>query len=358
MISVIVVNYDSARLTGRAVRSVFQEAEDHEVIIVDNTASEEEKTRLQALFPGNVHLIFNKRNEGFARACNTACALSRGDWIFLLNPDSYILPGALKRLREFMAVHPQAGAAGPKIYWDDRKTFLLPPSRFPSATGELFSRIGGVSRAFSACDSMRHRRRSLTVWTSTSPSRQEALSGGHVMIRRAALEKCGGLFDERFFMYYEDSDLMLRLREAGYELFVVPQAEVVHNYIHDAGKMDLMGKSKGLYFDKHFRDSLLMKMANAVPRERPEDPQRGFMDAGKTESPLRIEIPQRLQKRWLFEWSPSRALMPSVGCFGNGPLMAFPQDAWDMLGPGRYYGRISPPKKIVFSSVLWMWEKV
>ena len=357
MISVIIVNYHSARLTRRAVSSVCGEGEDLEVIIVDNTASEEEKSQLQAPFQGNVHLIFNSLNEGFARACNRAFSVSRGEWVFLLNPDSYLLPGALKRLKEFMAGNPRAGAAGPKIYWDDRKTFLLPPSLFPSAGGELSLQLGRLSKMFAAFYSMRYRRRSLEVWGARAPLEQKALSGGHVMLRRSALDACGGLFDERFFMYYEDSDLMLRLRKARYGLFVVPEAEVVHNYVHDARKMELMRESKGLYFDKHFRDSFSMRIADGLSRRKSADARRGFMNAGKTKSPLRIEIPGKLRKRWLFEWSPSPAFMPSVGCFGSGPVMAFPQEAWDLLGPGTYFARISSIRKIVFSAVLWMWEK-
>ncbi len=358
MISVLIVNYHTAELTRRAVYSVLAESEECEIIIVDNTADIEETKLLQKL-PNHpkIRILFNDSNEGFARACNRAYAESDGEWIFLLNPDSYVLPGALSVLREFLVKNPAAGAVGPRIYWDDRKTFLLPPSILPSAVGELCGQLGRVSRIFGALLSNRYRWRTLRTWQAGTPFRQEALSGGHVMIRRAAVEKCGGLFEDHYFMYYEDSDLMLRLRKAGYALFVVPHAEVVHNYIHSAGKMELMRESKTYYFNKHFGKSVLVKMADGLSRRKPALSRRRFMNAGRTRFPVRIEIPGALGKRWLFEWSPSPIFIPSVGSFGTGPVVEFPQEAWDLLGPGKYYARISSPQRIAFLSILWTWEK-
>ena len=78
MISTIIVNYNSALLTEKAVGSVLQDDEESEVFVVDNTAAPEERERLQAIFEGRpVTLLFNETNEGFGRACNRAYTLSR-----------------------------------------------------------------------------------------------------------------------------------------------------------------------------------------------------------------------------------------------------------------------------------------
>ena len=88
MISVIIVNFNSAHLTRRAVDSVFQEKEDLEVFVVDNTATAGEQELLHHIFDSReVTLLLNESNAGFAAACNQAFSRARGQFIFLLNPD-------------------------------------------------------------------------------------------------------------------------------------------------------------------------------------------------------------------------------------------------------------------------------
>lgn len=357
MVSVIIVNYQSALLTKRAVDSVLSDGEPAEVLVVDNTATGEERGTLEKLLPPVTRLIFNDTNEGFAKACNRAFAESRGKWIFLLNPDAYLLPGALRTLRKFLVDNPAVGAAAPRTYWDDERTFLLPPSIFPSPYDELRIQLGRLSGNFRSLASRLNRWRSIKAWNSSSPVRQKALSGGNVMIRRSAVEKCGGLFDDIFFMYYEDSDLMLRLEKAGYALFLVPGAEAVHNYAHSGDKIDLMIQSKRLYFQKHFRRSAVLKISEEISVRTTDKVSAGSTPPGSGREPIRVSIPDQFQRRWLFEWSPSVTLIPSVGRFGSGPVLEFPADLWELLGPGTYYSRISDPEKILSRGICWSWVK-
>lgn len=357
MVSVIIVNYQSARLTRRAVDSVLSDGETTEVLVVDNTATREERVTLETLLPPVTRLIFNGANEGFARACNRAVAESRGEWILLLNPDAYLLPGALRTLREFLSDNPAVGAVAPRTYWDDEKTFLLPPALFPSPYDELRIQLGRLSGSFRSVASRLNRWRSIKAWTSSSPVQQKALSGGNVMIRRSAIEKCGGLFDDIFFMYYEDSDLMIRLVKAGYALFLVPDAEAVHNYAHSGYKIDLMIQSKKLYFQKHFRHSAVMKISEEISARTADILSAGYTSPSSGREPLRVSIPDQFQKRWLYEWSPNETLIPSVGRFGSGPVLEFSADSWELLGPGTYYSRISDPERILSRGICWSWVK-
>lgn len=356
MISVIIVNFQSAAFTKKAVASVLGDSEDTEIIIVDNTATDAEKKALTIIPSDHVRLIFNETNEGFARACNKAYTRSRGEWIFLLNPDAYILPGALKKLKDFLIKNPRAGAAGPKIYWDDDKTFLLPPSIFPSPARELFAQLDRLSEKFGFFDSLLCRWRSVKVWKTISPVKQKALSGGHVMLRRSAVEACGGLFDERFFMYYEDSDLMHRLSKNGYSLFVVPTAKVIHNYTHNSNKAEMMMKSCAVYFNKNFGDNMLLAMARRLSKIRERPCPGAINNIGSIKNPLTFDIPEPFNEGWLFEWSPSPIFIPSAGFFGSGPKMKFPAKAWSMLGPGVYFGRVSSHKRFSLTNLKWRWE--
>jgi GT2 family glycosyltransferase len=142
MISVIIVNYHSAHLTKRAVFSVISDDMVKEIFVVDNTATPAEQQELQHIMPDRVHLIFNKSNEGFARACNKAYASSSGQYILLLNPDAYFLPGSVGLLKIFLDENPLAGAVGPRTFWDRSKMFFLPPSLFPSALSQLCGQAG------------------------------------------------------------------------------------------------------------------------------------------------------------------------------------------------------------------------
>lgn len=356
MISAIIVNYRSAELSKRAALSVLGENEPVEVFVVDNTASEEERTRLESLFQGDVSLIFNARNEGFARACNLAFKASKGEWIFLLNPDAYVLPGALSRLKSFLVANPRAAAAGPRIYWDDHRTFLLPPSTLPTGFREFANGMMNLSPAFRFLDTCIRRWRLLRAWRAVLPVRQKALSGGHMLLRRTAIEECGGLFDEEFFMYYEDSDLCLRLIHAGFRLYMEPKAEVIHNYVHSRPKMELLKKSRDIYFSKNFGSDPLLILSGKLPPAGNIHLPKGCTPLGEASFPIAFDIPRTLQKSWLFEWSPSPFFAPSVGCFGRGATMELPVSVRDMLGPGTYYARVSRPASVAFADACWSWE--
>lgn len=356
MISVIIVNYCSAHLTKKAVKSVIREDEDIEIFVVDNTAINEERDALKSILPGDINIIFNEKNEGFGKACNKAYSMSKGEWIFLLNPDAYLLPIALRKLKRFLIDNPKAGAVGPRIYWDDEKNFLLPPSIFPSPLGELCGQIGELSKKFGSFYSLLWRWHSIKVWQSSRPKKQNALSGGHVMLRRSAIEKSGGLFDEKFFMFYEDSDLMYRLRKNNYALYILPEAEVVHCYHHTINKIELMMKSRDLYFKKNFKNDLLLKIADIFSKIKKKERFGSFIHLGKSKTPIQLDTPNSLNENWLFEWSPSSSFIPSVGYFGKGPKMEFSNEVWVLLGPGIYYGRFSNLNQFFPSFITLSWE--
>jgi GT2 family glycosyltransferase len=357
MISAIVVNYHSAHLTEKAVSSIINEDVDIEIIVVDNTATPSERDALRSVMPEGVKLIFNESNEGFARACNRAYSAAEGEFILLLNPDAFFLRGAVGRLRNFIAANREAGAVGPRIFWDPEKTFLLPPSLFPSPAYELCRQAERVSGTFGVIRSLSYRRRAVLAWTASAPIGQIALSGGHVMLRRSALEGCGGLFDDGFFMYFEDSDLMLRLRRAGWLLFIEPGAEVVHRYTHEKSKIHLMEDSSRYYYRKNYGKSIFLRVAAGMSRLRARRSTVRHVYAGAFSTPLKVTVPEKYRHGWLFEWSPSPDLIPSVGSFGAGPEFTFPEELWNLIGPGTYYSRFSAAKPVVLSASYFFWEK-
>jgi len=78
----------------------------------------------------------------------------------------------------------------------------------------------------------------------------------------------------------------------------------------------------------------------------PPQPDRNQFRVPDFTSPFVLEVPEKLRKGWLFEWSPNPDFVPSAGRFGKGPCMDFPEDCWAMLAPGQYFGRLGSPKGI------------
>jgi hypothetical protein len=173
---------------------------------------------VRANFPW-VRLIENPKNVGFARANNQAAERSTGEYVLLLNPDTVIKPGALLRLIHFMEANPYAGAAGARLLNDDDS---LQTSCYPAPT---LSRE--MWRLFHLDAIWPYGSYDMTGWPLDKPRPVDSLLGACIVARRNVLENVG-LFDEEYFMFSEEVDLCHRIRRAGWSLYWVPQAEVIH----------------------------------------------------------------------------------------------------------------------------------
>jgi hypothetical protein len=355
MVSVIIVNFHSAYLTKRAVESVSSDNENTEVCVVDNTATPDERKTLQSILPPGINLICNERNEGFAKACNKAYTLSKGEWIFLLNPDAYVIPPCLGILKNFLENTPDASSAAPLIFWDSSMTYLFPRFVPPSPVHDVFTKLSQMLFVFGYLYSLSERRNNLRLWRSSSPVKVKNLSGGIAMIRRSAIEDAGGLFDEQFFLFYEDSDLFLRLRKAGYDLYIVPTAKAVHNHKHTKLKLDIMAQTRVLFYKKHFNSHLFERISALLP----EPSRKGeYVDSGNWLTPALFSVPPALKKGYLFEWSPNPLFIPSVGYFGRGEALLFSDEIWNSLDQGDYFSRFTDSGKLLCNNRILYWRKV
>jgi GT2 family glycosyltransferase len=229
--------------------------------VVDNASTDGTAEMAAAEFP-DVRLIPNRENVGFARGCNQALRQAAGDYLCLLNPDTRVCPGALTELVRFMKASPDAGAAGPALVNPDGS---LQPNGgpFPTLAGTFF-RATRLSSLFRGWYDTRFR------WGRASfdqPARVDQVSGACLMIRKAALDAVG-LLDERFFLYYEEVDWLLRARRAGWSAWYVPSARVVHRWGASTSQVSTaalrwLSESEYLYFAKH-RPSWLRPLAWAL----------------------------------------------------------------------------------------------
>lgn len=232
-IAVIIVNYGTADLAIAAVESVL--AQDHrghkvEVHLLDNASPGDDAAifadaHAARNWAGQVTLWPERENHGFGRGNNVVItALGQHatppDYIFLLNPDAALQNDALAILADRLDQTPSVAVAGASISLPSGKR-VTAAFRFPSACSEFVQAVnfGPLSRAFG--------NRLVPLPPDQPDGAVDWVSGAAVMMRLSVLQKLGG-FDPDFFLYYEEVELMFRIRRAGHQILYVPAAQVQH----------------------------------------------------------------------------------------------------------------------------------
>ena len=115
-LSIITVSYNAKRLLRKCLKSVFRFQKDlkFEIMVIDNCSEDQSASMVKMEFP-RVRLLENRRNLGFAAACNQGIGQSRGRYVLLLNPDTEFTSGGVTEMIKFMDSHPQIGICGPKM---------------------------------------------------------------------------------------------------------------------------------------------------------------------------------------------------------------------------------------------------
>lgn len=216
-LSICIVNWNTRDPLIQCLTSVVQGTQrvDYEIVIVDNASTDGSVLAVQEGFP-QVKLIVNSSNLGFAKAANQAITENNGRYVLLLNPDTRPVNNAIGKMVEFMNRHPDAGAMGPRLVLPDGSpqpySFGCDPT-----LGYLLRR--GLNLLL--------RKGYLHDWGAEEIREVDWVSGASLMLRRRALEETG-LLDENFFLYFEDNDLCLRLRQKGWRIYFNPQINVLH----------------------------------------------------------------------------------------------------------------------------------
>ena len=220
-LSAIVVGYNRRDLVAGCVRSVLADRGDLEleVIVVDNDSHDGTAAMVAEQFP-DVRLIASPRNVGYGGGLNQGIAVARGRYILVLNQDIVLRPGALTELVAFAGAHPDAGVVGGRLEYEDGR-FQHSAFRFPDWKQAFFGFFDGLVPLDSEING-RYPDAQLS-----RPFETEHLLGACMLFRREALDQVG-LFDSAFFMYYEETDLCVRLHTAGWRNYYLPTARVMH----------------------------------------------------------------------------------------------------------------------------------
>jgi O-antigen biosynthesis protein len=224
-ISVIIVNYNVKYFLEQCLLSVRKGVQGLgvEIIVIDNCSTDGSMEYLEPRFP-EVRFVRNSSNTGFAKACNAGWALSGGELVLFLNPDTLVAEDSFASCAAFFETHEDCGALGVKMI-DGSGKFLKESKRaFPSPLTSLF-KLAGLSAIFPRSKIFSRYHLGHLDPSQTNPV--DVLAGAYMMIRREVLERIGG-FDETFFMYGEDVDLSYRIQQAGYKNYYFPRTTIIH----------------------------------------------------------------------------------------------------------------------------------
>lgn len=218
-LSIIIVNYNVKYFLEQCLCSVEKAIAgiDAEVIVVDNDSQDGSKEYLTPRFP-NVKWIANEENLGFSRANNIAFAHAKGEYVLMLNPDTIVTSEAIVKSVSFMDENPAVGAVGVKMLNKDGK-FALESRRGIVTPWVSICKAAGLNKRFPKSRLFGH------YYMSYLPEDEineiEMVSGAFMFLRRSKLDEIGFL-DEKFFMYWEDSDLSYRILKSGAKNVYLP----------------------------------------------------------------------------------------------------------------------------------------
>lgn len=226
LLSVITVTHNHEDYLNRCLNSLVFEVNNlsSEILVIDNQ-SDDDCAVIARRYP-HVSLHINQERRGFSANSNYGMALAQGRYLLLLNPDTEVLPGALQTLITFMDEHPKVGMCGAQLLFPDGK--IQPsPRRFPT----LRSVIARRTPLRRLLQNSRFNQHHLMVDIDHSKIQPvDWLLGACLLVRREALEAVGPL-DEGFFLYVEDIDWARRMQAAGWQVWYVPTAKIVHHHL-------------------------------------------------------------------------------------------------------------------------------
>ncbi|HPN54680.1 MAG TPA: glycosyltransferase family 2 protein [Candidatus Moranbacteria bacterium] len=205
---VIVLNFNGKDTLNNCLASLYQsDYPNMEIVVVDNNSEDGSFEQAKSFF-SRAHFIKNPTNLGFAKGNNVGIrfALEKfAEYVLILNNDTVIEKTTLSFLIQTMKRNPGIGIASPLIFSINDKVWF--------AGGKL--------------SWLRMKALHLQNMLSASPYATEYISGCSMLVRKDVFKKIG-LFDERFFLYYEDADFSLRAKKAGFDLCIVPEAKLQH----------------------------------------------------------------------------------------------------------------------------------
>lgn len=254
-VTAIIVNYNTSGLLRPCVNALRNSAAGLrlQIVIVDNASRDDSAAVMRADF-ADCELLFNTENVGFGRANNQALAVARGRYVLLLNTDAFVAADTIAVTVRYLDENARCGLLGVRL--EGRDGELQPSCRYFPTPWNEFLFTTGLARFFPGTrliDDM--------DWDHTSVRECDWVPGCYYLVRRSVVDQVG-LFDPRFFLYYEEVDHCRAVKAAGWNVVFYPGTTVVHiggesaktdSAITGAGRQisALQIESSLLYYRKH-----------------------------------------------------------------------------------------------------------
>lgn len=254
----VILNFRTPEMTLKATETAVREMDGvaGEIVVVDNASGDGSFEAIRAAVKargwdegGLVRVIASERNGGYGAGNNVGIRAglsdgSRPDYVYILNSDAFPDPGALRQLVTYLKAHPEAGFVGSYIHGPDGEPHMT-AFRFPTVWSEFEgqARIGPISRLF--------RRYIVPLPLPEETTAVDWLAGASVMMRRDVLDKVG-LFDEAYFLYFDETDLCRRAAAGGWPTVYVRESSVTHIGSVSTG-MKRWSRTPGYWFNSRLR---------------------------------------------------------------------------------------------------------
>lgn len=258
-LTISIVNYNAGQFLLNCLESIekVKNEADIKVFVVDNHSTDDSVILAKKRFK-QIEYILNKDNAGFGRAHNQVLRKVDSGYILILNPDTVIEKNVLSTMLDFMDNNLEVGAATCEIVFTDGNVDLTAHRGFPTPLASLLYFLGNDSKYHLSNKNLK------TI------HEVDAISGSFFLTKVEVLQKAG-LFDEDYFMYAEDIDLSLRIKQAGYKIMYVPTVKILHYKGISSGlkkktsgisaatletkrrSLDAFYRTMKIFYDKHYK---------------------------------------------------------------------------------------------------------
>lgn len=221
LISVILVSYNTAKMSIDALDSLFSSKGDFdlEVFIIDNASKDNSVELITEKYP-NITLIKNEKNVGFGRANNQALSLLKGDYVLLLNTDAFVEVDTLQKSMAYMESYPNCGVLGARLL--SRDGALQPSCRYFPTPFNLFVERVGLNHLFPSIQLVDDVKFDAELTQSC-----DWVPGCYYIVRKKVIDDVG-LFDPLYFLYSEEVDHCFAVKNAGWDVVYLSDIPVVH----------------------------------------------------------------------------------------------------------------------------------
>lgn len=223
-VSVVIVNWNTRDVLRDCLRSVFAHSgtSSLEVIVVDNGSTDGSPEMVRREF-SQVNLLACPDNRGFAGANNLGMSIATGRYILLLNSDTIVMDDAIRKTVAYANMHPDTAVVGCRILNPDRSLqrscFMFPSILNLLLFSTYLYQLFPTNRFFG--------REQMTWWRRNDAREVDVVTGCYMFVRKEAIDDVG-LMDERFFMYYEETDWCFRFKAKGWKNRFTPSASIIH----------------------------------------------------------------------------------------------------------------------------------